>query len=166
MTSWYGDGPEHGVPSAVTLFGSNHVLDDALSDELGQRGCRTHRVTVKTGWLSTATDAVIRIDTPAGAEALRDLGSAEHPSAHVVATCTVPLHEHQADLVRDLCRRCGERHDFSLIWHPSLVQTATASRAGADLSTRTLAATVADELLGQAARDGEPSFSTRSFTSV
>ena len=73
--------------TTVTLFGSSDPLDQALSSQLDQRGCKTHSVTVATGWLQSVTHAIMRLDTVAGAEAFKQLADTPAPRSHVVAVC-------------------------------------------------------------------------------
>lgn len=106
--------------TTVTLFGSSDALDHALSNELGRRGCNTHFVSVPMGWLTSATHAVIRLDTRAGAEALEQLAATEQPTSHVIAICPQETEAATRDRLDELCRECGQHHDVSLIWHPPL----------------------------------------------
>ncbi len=108
------------VTMTVTLFGDNDRIDRALSSELGRRGCRTHAVSVDTGWLTSAAHVICRLDTVAGQRALEGLAGLDGPRTSVVAMCAKPTDERESQRVQDLCRRCGLDHDVSLIWHSAL----------------------------------------------
>jgi hypothetical protein len=147
--------------TTVTVFGDNDALDHALGDQLGLRGCRTHFVSVPTGWLRSAVHAVMRLDTAAGVAALEQLADTRQPRSHVIAVCPEPSDAAAADRLREMCRTCGRHHDLSLIWHPPL------SPAGvpADKTAATadaLAATVADEMV-EHPTVGTPAFVSRPF---
>lgn len=149
--------------TTVTLFGDSTAIDHALSDQLGQRGCKTHFVSVPTGWLRSSTHAVMRLDTAAGTEALKQLAETDQPRSHVIAVCPEPANTAESDRVRELCRACGMHHDVSLIWHPPLVGDVAAEHpARTEVATHALAATVADEMVGHSTV-GQPSFVTRPF---
>ena len=147
--------------TTVTLFGGSDPLDHALSVHLDRRGCKTHSVTVATGWLQSATHAIMRLDTVAGAEAFKQLAGTPEPRSHVVAVCPEPDDAAESDRVRDLCRACGLHHDVALIWHPPLGANSTA--AATARTTTALAETVADEMADHLAV-GAPAFVTRPFT--
>lgn len=140
----------------VTLFGNNDDLDTALRNELGQRGCRTHSVSVRSGWLATTTHAIVRAETEAGSSALHGLAEGTQPLAHVVVICEAPLPTRETAQVEDLCRTCGLRHDTELLWHRNVDDPL----AGSGNSAERLASTVADALESHAARDTVPSFVT------
>jgi hypothetical protein len=148
--------------TTVTLFGNSDPLDHALSEELGRRGCKTHDVSVPTGWLPSATHAIMRLDTVAGAEALKQLAETRQPRSHVIAVCAEPADTSESDRVREMCRACGMHHDVSLIWHPPL-DSDVAAPAGAPsdvgVATNALVATVADEMVEHSSV-GQPSFVT------
>ena len=149
--------------TTVTLFGDNDPLDHALGTQLERHGCRTHVVSVPTGWLRSATHAVMRLDTAAGAEALKELSETQQPHSHVIAVCPESIDSSESDRVRDMCRACGMHHDVSLIWHPPLdaeVTTAEGASTGS-AETNALAAQVVDEMMRTTA--GQPSFATRPF---
>lgn len=147
--------------TTVTLFGSSDPLDQALSSQLDQRGCKTHSVTVATGWLQSVTHAIMRLDTVAGAEAFKQLADTPAPRSHVVAVCPETDDVAESERVRDLCRACGVHHDVALIWHPPLGTNAMAAAAAS--TTAALAATVADEMADHLSV-GAPAFVTRPFT--
>jgi hypothetical protein len=156
--------------TTVTLFGGSDPLDHALSDQLDKRGCRTHFVSVPTGWLRSASHAIVRLDTDAGADALRQLAETPQPRSHVIAVCPEPVDASESDRVREMCRACGVHHDISLIWHPpldtdmraALARPAEAVAADATVATNALAASVAAEMAGHPTV-GKPSFVTRPF---
>lgn len=155
------------MPGIVTLFGDNDALDHALSDELGRRGTRTHTVSVETGWLASATHAVVRIDTAAGALALRELTTGAQPPAHVVAVCEIS-DDSTADRLRELCRQCGEHHDMSLIWHSPLAPEPSLEDLLSPecLPTDDLAATVIDAVEAHSQADISPSFTASTFEHI
>ena len=149
--------------TTVTLFGGSDPLDRALGTQLERRGCRTHFVSVPTGWIRSATHAVMRLDTAAGAEALKELSRTPQPASHVIAVCPEPADSSVSDRVRDMCRACGMHHDVSLIWHPPLDTEATTTEGAStgSAATNALAAQVIDEMMRTTA--GQPSFATRPF---
>lgn len=152
--------------TTVTLFGGHDALDQALSDELGRRGCHTHAVSVASGWVYSATHVVMRLDTPAGQQAFEQLLEVERPPAHVVAVCeTMPT----AASARwtELCEKCGACHDIALIWHPALDLTVDEMFDGVSheiAPPQELASSIADELALQTTDDHPAtSFSTRTY---
>ncbi|KAA1395833.1 hypothetical protein [Aeromicrobium ginsengisoli] len=147
--------------TTVTIFGGSDPLDHALSNQLDRRGCKTHSVTVATGWLQSVTHAIMRLDTVAGAEAFKQLADTPEPRSHVVAVCPETEDAAESDRVRDLCRACGVHHDVALIWHPPLGASTTAASTAS--TTAALAATVADEMADHLSV-GAPAFVTRPFT--
>lgn len=152
----------HLAGPTVTLFGNRDMLDTALSDELGRRGCSTHVVTTPMGWLTSVTNAVVRLDTPTGERAMADLTSREVPATHVVAVCATSDDEVFVARLDDLCRQCGDQHDVSVIWH-SPFGLPTEGLDGAVLRASDLATTIADEIGMQEAWTSAPSFSTKTF---
>ena len=149
--------------TTVTLFGDSDSLDHALGTQLERRGCRTHYVSVPTGWLRSSTHAVMRLDTAAGAEALKELSVTDQPYSHVIAVCPESVDSSESDRVRDMCRACGMHHDVSLIWHPPLDADVTTSPGvqTESVATTALAAQVVDEVMRTSA--GQPAFVTRPF---
>lgn len=139
--------PPNLTETTVTVFGDNEALDHAISDQLSSRGVRTHAVSVPTGWLRSATYAVMRVDTAAGADALRSLAQTSAPRSHVVAVGVEPSDPSESERVREMCRRCGRHHDISLIWHPPLSSRAPDAAIPPAVTTHAVAATVADEVL-------------------
>lgn len=105
----------------ITLFGDNGRIDRALSAELERRGCRTHAVSVETGWLTSAQNVICRLDTEAGQRAIEGLAGHDRPHATVIAVCEKPADDLDAQRLQDLCKECGRHHDVSLIWHSSVV---------------------------------------------
>ncbi len=147
--------------TTVTLFGDADPLDRALSDQLSQRGVKTHSVSVPTGWLRSATHAIMRLDTVAGADALQALVETKEPRSHVIAVGLEPTDPAESDRVREMCRSCGLHHDISLIWHPPLTsEAAPQGTASSVVATNALAATVADEVVEHASV-GHPAFVTK-----
>lgn len=151
----------------VTLFGDRDALDAAISDELGRRGRSTHSVTTAVGWLRSVTHAVIRVDTAAGEQALRDLASHDVPATQVVAVCGTPLDDATTARFDELCRQCGDHHEISLIWHAPfelrLTDEGEIPGGAPPLTPDELAVTIVDELSDQETRSSSPSFATRVF---
>ncbi len=146
----------------VTIFGNRDALDTALGDELGRRGCATHAVTTPVGWLTSTTNAVIRLDTEAGEHAMADLTSRDIPATHVIAVCATSDDQVSAARLDELCRQCGDHHDVSVIWH-SPFGLPTEGLDGAILRASDLATTIADEIGLQEAWTSAPSFSSKTF---
>ena len=150
----------HLAGPTVTLFGNRDALDTALSDELGRRGCSTHAVTTPMGWLTSVTHAVVRLDTRAGEQAMSDLTSRQIPATHVVAVCATSDDRVAAARLDTLCRRCGDSHDVSMIWHAPFGLPA-GGLDGALVRTSELAASIADHIGSQ---DAAPAFSSSTFS--
>jgi hypothetical protein len=146
----------------VTLFGDRDALDRAISDELERRGCRIHSVSIESGWLASTTNAVVRLDSAAGASALRGLTAASGPGVHVVATSVEPPTTPDSARLRHLCEECGANHEVSLIRHEQIAMRPV-EIAATDLPVRHLAVAVVDEVTDQRAGAAEPSFSTRAI---
>lgn len=116
------------VSTTVTLFGDNDEIDRALSAELGRRGCRTHAVSVDTGWLKSAANVICRLDTVAGKRALEGLVGRDRPPATVIAVCQRPVSAYESRRIHDMCEECGRHHDVSLIWHSAVDDAMDADR--------------------------------------
>jgi hypothetical protein len=153
------------VPLTVTLFGDHDAIGQAISEELERRGCRTHAVSIETGWLSSSTNAIVRLDTAAGASALEGLTDGDGSGAHIVATCVDPDEGPDSERLRHLCEECSASHEVSLICHEPIAATAPGALEinGADPHVRHLAIAVVDEVTEQTQGAGSPSFSTRSI---
>lgn len=154
------------MPHIITLFGANDVLDHALTNELRRRGRRTHTVSVATGWLTSATHAIVRLDTASGAIALRELTARKHPPAQVVAMCEKPLDTQDTERLKKMCQRCGQHHDVSLIWHPPLEPEPPyhdGVQPAPEPPTIDLAVTVADAVEERALAGSVPSFEAHTF---
>lgn len=151
----------------VTVFGDHDALDSALNAELDRRGRCTHTISTPMGWLTSVTHAVIRLNTKTGEQALRDLATREVPATQVVAVCEVPRDDAASAMVDELCRRSGEHHEISLIWHaPFELRIADAHAAHLPemiLDPGELAVTIADEVWHQEMRQLTPSFASQSF---
>lgn len=146
----------------VTLFGDRDALDQAISDELQRRGCRIHSVSVESGWLDSATNAVVRLDSAAGASALRGLTAARGPGVHLVATCEHSAETLDSARLRHLCEECSAGHDVSLIRHDPIGSGEQDSTPDAeDEPVRHVALAVVNEVTEQTSGEAEPSFSTR-----
>ncbi len=151
------------VALTVTLFGDHDAIDQAISEELGRRGCRTHSINLETGWLPSTTHAVVRLDTAAGVSALEGLAAAQGHGVHLVAVCENPETTRAADQLRLQCEECGTSNEVSLIWHsPIATDPIRPEPREADPPVRHLALAVADEITDQTAGSATPSFSTRS----
>lgn len=144
----------------VTVFGDHDVLDAALSQELGRRGCSTHTVTTPTGWLSSASHAIVRVDSRAGTSAIEDLVRRDAPAAHVVVVVETSGDDVLSSRVEGLCRECGDLHDVSVIWHAPLVDPEDLSSAP---TPSDLATAIVDEVGQQEAWTSAPSFASRTF---
>lgn len=151
----------------VTVFGDHDALDVALNEELERRGRMTHTITTPVGWLKSATHAVIRLNTRTGEQALRDLASRDVPPTQVVAVCETSADEAVSERVADLCRRCGETHDITLIWHapfdPRLLDFHAPRGSGVAPTAGELASTIADEVRSQEGRAFAAVFASQSF---
>lgn len=158
--------PDMPLHRVITLFGDHDVLDDALCAEFGRRGRRVHTVSVSTGWLNSATLAVVRPQTLAGASAMEQLANGNQPPAHVVAVCALPADTEAVDRIHELCRGCGVHHEVSLVWHPPLPEAAVARADSAvqraEIPLGQLAAAVANTVDERSATETRPSF--RSLT--
>ena len=143
------------APSAltVTLFGAHDAIGEAISNELERRGCRTHSVSVESGWLGSATNAIVRLDTAAGSSALKALTAAGVPGVHVVATCAATSSAPAAERLQRLCEECSQRHDVALLWHgPIATEPPFEDEPRTDepgLPAQHLALAVVDEVTGQ-----------------
>jgi hypothetical protein len=161
------EGPD--IPSAltVTLFGVHDSIGEAISDELERRGCRTHAVSVESGWLGSATNAIVRLDTAAGTSALKALTAADGKGVHVVATCADTSSGPAAERLQRLCEECSQHHEVSLIWHgPIATEPPFGDEPRTDepsLPAQHLALAVVNEVTDQAPRPPSPSFSSRSI---
>jgi hypothetical protein len=142
----------------VTLFGHHDAIDQAISEELGRRGCRTHSVSVESGWLPSTTNAVVRLDTAAGASALEDLMAARRPGVHIVAISEES--GESADRLRHLCEECGSTHEVSLLRLLPVQKSPESGRPEVDPPLRHLALAVVDAVADQTRRSATPSFST------
>ena len=145
------------VSLTVTLFGDNDRIDHALSNELGRRGCRTHAVSVDTGWLKSAANVICRLDTVAGQRALEGLAGRDRPAATVVAVCGKPTDAYEERRLHDLCVECGRHHDVSLIWHSAVDDDMFSERPPLEH----LAVSVVDEVSTKMADVAGSSFTSR-----
>jgi len=145
------------APVTITMFGDNDRLDHALSQELGRRGCRTHAISVDTGWLSSAANVICRLDTVAGQRALESLANRKHPHATVIAVCERPTDELSYKRLRDMCEECGRHHDVSLIWHSTVAETSTTEPPPLEQ----LAVTVVNEVSAMVSEEDGATFSDR-----
>ena len=113
----------------VTIFGDGQEMDQALAAVFDSYGSSTHVVTANTGWLATSDLVVARLDTQAGAGALRDLAQQDVRSSRIVCTCQDPGSDATVDDLAAVCSQCGEKHDVTLLWHPPFVATQLAEGA-------------------------------------
>ncbi len=141
----------------ITMFGERDEVGDALSQELGRRGCRTHAVSVETGWLASASNAICRIDTVVGQRAMEALAGRERPRATVIAVCEKPRDEYASKRLHDLCQECGRHHDVTLIWHSPVAEAPATDHPPLE----PLAVAVADQASAQVNVAGGSSFTTR-----
>lgn len=147
----------------VTLFGRGEVLDHALRFELGRRGYSTHHVSVPTGLLGSATYTVVRLDTPTGADVIKQLATTHEPRFHVVATCAEPSDASESNRLTELCCACSERHAISLLWHQPLNSTGKGLNSrDSDPAAEVIAVAVVDEVAQRLWEDG-PSFVNRAI---
>lgn len=151
----------------VTVFGDHDALDAALNEELDRRGRMTHTITTPLGWLKSVKHAVIRINTKSGVQALQDLAYRDVPPSQVIAVCELSRDDATAAQVAELCRRCGDHHDVTLIWHaPFELRIADAHEpqpTGPTASAGELAITIADEVRSQESRAPRPVFVSQNF---
>ncbi len=151
----------------VTVFGDHDALDAALSDELDRRGRSTHTISTPMGWLTSVTHAVIRLNTLTGEQALQDLASRDVPATQVVAVCELPRDGATTARVDELCRRCCENHEISLIWHaPFELRISDAhadTKAAMIYDPDELAVTIVNEIWQQETRALTPSFASHNF---
>src|SRR5690606_5808448 len=111
------------------------------------RGGRTHTVSTASGWFSSVTCAVVRLDSAAGAIALRELMVGSAAPTRVIAIGQEAQDPTVKDQLSELCRRCGAHHEVSLMWYPPMNDVGAGSPADADgVPAAELAATVADEV--------------------
>ncbi len=150
----------HLAGPTVTVFGDRDFLDAALSEELGRRGCSTHTVTTETGWLASASHAIVRIDSRAGTRAIEDLAHHEFPAAHIIVVLETSDDAQEAHHLEGLCRECGEHHNVSVIRHAPLVDPADVTSAP---DPADLAAAIVDEIGLQQAWTTAPSFASKTF---
>ncbi len=146
------------VTMTITLFGDNDRIDQALSEELGRRGCRTHAVSVETGWLTSAENVICRLDTPAGKRAIEGLAGRSQPRANVIAMSEKPSDEDAIRRLHDLCVECGRHHDVSLIWHSATGEIGAAE--GTPIEQ--LAVSIVDEVSAKVGAD-HSAFTSRFF---
>ena len=151
----------------VTLFGDRDAIDGALSDELGRRGRSTHSVTTPVGWLTSTTQAVVRLDTPSGDVAMRDLLTRDVAPAHIVAICEEPSDGFESSAIDELCRQGADRHEISLIRHAAFEVTDLGTPAdalgGSATTPLVLAVTIADEISHQQEHRASPAYVSRLF---
>jgi hypothetical protein len=139
----------------VTLFGHLDALGEAMSDEFSRRGLSTHAVTTAMGWINSVEYAVVRLGTPVGERAFEALAAGGTPTTHVVAVCETRRDDTTTARLEGLCRRAGEHHAVSLVWHPPL--ELRLDDLGPELAPRDLAVAIADELTDLAERQA-PAF--------
>lgn len=100
----------NGSPT-VTIFADHGPLVTRIGDELLARGASTHTVSVESGWLESASRAVVDMDSQAGRSAARDL--CDRPA---VPTRVVALLPEGMDIdTEDLCDKCRDRHDLVVL---------------------------------------------------
>lgn len=102
----------------MTVFGASGQLELALAKRLYESGVTTHLVSALIGWLRSTEDAIIRLDTPAGAAAAEELAVIRALPNRVIA-----LHEEPRGIaVRQHCLELVSQFngDHFLIWHPPI----------------------------------------------
>lgn len=154
----------HSRPLTVTVFGNHDELDNALGEELCRRGWRAHLVSVRTGWLQSAKNAIVRVDTESGASAIQELADDGHDPVHLVALCENRPDDWGLEAVRETVSECGARHDTSLMWHRPVDSTLLEPANEADTADRPvdlLASAIADEVSHQGTSSADPSFRSR-----
>lgn len=145
--------PDTAEGPMVTIFGDGLAIDQAIAAEFGRQGSRTHLVTTETGWLASSDLVVARLDTPAGAMAIRDLASHDSSSTRIICMCQDPGSRQTADSIAEACFRCGKLHHLTLLWHPPVASSSTEGtgnertlgKAGQEVLATELAAVVARE---------------------
>lgn len=109
--------------NGATIFGDGSDVDDNLVEQLGSRGTAASVITVPIGWPDSVELAVVRLDTVAGEDALRDLATQELPATRAICTSHPPETVQEARAIRDVCVQCSERNIITLLWHPPVGAT-------------------------------------------
>lgn len=136
-------------PRMVTIFGDGEEIDHALAAAFVRKGTRTHLVTTTTGWLESSDVVVARLDTPAGADALRDLERHDTNSSRIICICTDPGSREMASGLASACSRSGARHQVTLLWHPSVAASSVEVQAAVDVSGGEVSATRLADLVAR-----------------
>ncbi|MGC5627553.1 hypothetical protein ACPYO6_04790 [Georgenia sp. Z1344] len=98
--------------TTVAVLGDGGRAELVIADALADRGARPHLLSVDLGWLTSVRAAVARLDSHAGAVAVRSLAEGDVEGARLVAVGPVAADE---DGWETVCRRCGERNDVTLV---------------------------------------------------
>lgn len=133
-------------PRMVTIFGDGQEIDHALAAAFVKKGSRTHIITRATGWLESSDVVVARLDTPAGADALRDLELHGAGSSRIICICKDPGSAELASAVASACSRYGDQNEVTLLWHPS-VSSPTDLQAAVEVSGENVSASQLAELV-------------------
>lgn len=110
----------HRQLNGATIFGDGSVVDRHLVEQLGNRGTEASIIDAPIGWPQSVELAVVRLDTPAGEDALRDLAAQRLPATRAICTRRAPKTVKEARAIRDACVLCSERNIITLLWHPPL----------------------------------------------
>ncbi|MBC7592824.1 MAG: hypothetical protein H7288_02600 [Kineosporiaceae bacterium] len=110
----------HRPANEAVIFGDGSLLDDNLVEQLGNRGTKASVITVPVGWPNGVELAIVRLDTEAGEDALRDLATQELPATRAICTRQNPQSLNVARAIRDACVECSDRNLVTLLWHPAV----------------------------------------------
>jgi hypothetical protein len=136
-------------PRMVTIFGDGEEIDHALAAAFVKKGSRTHIVTIATGWLESSDVVVARLDTPAGADALRDLEFHNTDSSRIICICKDPGSVEEASDLVSACSRSGSRHEVTLLWHPTVSPHQADPQSAVDASGGEVSATRLADLVAR-----------------
>lgn len=131
----------HRPASEAIIFGDGSPVDDNLVEQLFSRGTDASVITTPVGWPSGVELAIVRLDTAAGEDALRDLATQYLPATRAICTRQQPQSLDAARAVRAACVECSNRNLITLLWHP-LVGT-----SASDIRPDDLAFVIARELI-------------------
>lgn len=131
----------HRPANGATIFGDGSPIDDNLVEELGSRGTDASIITTPVGWPSGVELAIVRLDTEAGEDALRDLATQDLPATRAICIRHHPQSVEAARAIRDTCVECSDRNLITLLWHPAL------GTASPDIRPDDLAFVIARELV-------------------
>ena len=124
--------------TVMTVFGASGQLELALAKRLYESGVTTHLVSALIGWLRSTEEAIIRLDTPAGAAAAEELAVIRTLPTRVIALHEEPTGAAVRHQCLDLVNQFKGEH--FLIWHPPIDSfriTETLADAVADFVIKT-----------------------------